>query len=320
MIIIATHSGSHHADDVFGVATLLMIHSDTKVVRTRKPEVIAAADFAVDVGDVWDPARGRYDHHQKSFGGMRDDGVKYASAGLVWREHGHAVVRSRAKALGVELPDDSVHDIFSMVDSSLMTYLDQVDNGVANLAPGAYGLSSIIGMFNVGWMNDELIEANVTTDEVAEAAKENIRYERFMEAVGIATRVITLLVDEGIARHEGNKRVRKAKTIEEGRILVLEDRAYPWFNVVHNEMPDVLFVVYPVSSGEKQYQVKTVPAEPGSFANRKPLPSTWAGLRNADLAAVSGVPDSVFCHVNRFIAGAESLEGAIALAKKALED
>jgi uncharacterized UPF0160 family protein len=82
-------------------------------------------------------------------------------------------------------------------------------------------------------------------------------------------------------------------------------------------MPDVLFVIYPDSDGD-QYQVKTVPVEPGSFASRKDLPKTWSGLRDHELAAVTGVADSVFCHSNLFIGGARSLEGAIAMAEQAL--
>jgi uncharacterized UPF0160 family protein len=48
------------------------------------------------------------------------------------------------------------------------------------------------------------------------------------------------------------------------------------------------------------------------------LPKAWAGLRNQELAAVTGVQDSVFCHSNLFIGGARSMEGALRLAELAL--
>jgi uncharacterized UPF0160 family protein len=48
------------------------------------------------------------------------------------------------------------------------------------------------------------------------------------------------------------------------------------------------------------------------------LPERWAGLRDAELAAVSGVTDSVFCHSNLFIGGARSFGGAVQLAELAL--
>jgi uncharacterized UPF0160 family protein len=41
-------------------------------------------------------------------------------------------------------------------------------------------------------------------------------------------------------------------------------------------------------------------------------------LRDAELAAVTGVPDAVFCHNARFIAAAVSFEGALTMARQAL--
>lgn len=93
----------------------------------------------------------------------------------------------------------------------------------------------------------------------------------------------------------------------------------PWTHVVLNEMPEVMFVIYPDSDGD-QYQIKTVPVEAGSFTARMDLPKSWAGLRDGELAAVNGVLDSVFCHLNLFIGGARSFEGAVKMAELALAD
>jgi uncharacterized UPF0160 family protein len=62
-----------------------------------------------------------------------------------------------------------------------------------------------------------------------------------------------------------------------------------------------------------------VPANPETFEARKDLPAAWAGLRDAELAAVTGVPDAVFCHNNLFIAAARSFEGILKMAQQALE-
>ena len=40
--LIATHSGSFHADDVFGVAVLAALFPQHRIVRTRDPQEIAA--------------------------------------------------------------------------------------------------------------------------------------------------------------------------------------------------------------------------------------------------------------------------------------
>ena len=52
--------------------------------------MVAAADIAWDVGAVYDPAAGRFDHHQR---GAREDGMPYSAARLVWRHHREAPVR-----------------------------------------------------------------------------------------------------------------------------------------------------------------------------------------------------------------------------------
>ena len=87
-MIIATHSGKFHADDVWAVAVLDLVFPGRELVRTRDAQVIEAADFAVDVGGVWNPDSGRFDHHPKGFQGARPSGVVYASAGLVWKTYG----------------------------------------------------------------------------------------------------------------------------------------------------------------------------------------------------------------------------------------
>jgi uncharacterized UPF0160 family protein len=111
--------------------------------------------------------------------------------------------------------------------------------------------------------------------------------------------------------------VRQAPRLQGGKVLLLTEGGMPWTRVVVDEMPDVLLVIYP-ETGREQYQIRTVPAANGSFDSRMDLPSAWAGLRDEALAAVTGVPDAVFCHMNLFIAGARSLEGATRLAALAL--
>lgn len=49
------------------------------------------------------------------------------------------------------------------------------------------------------------------------------------------------------------------------------------------------------------------------------LPEEWAGLRNEELSRVAGIDRCIFVHSVRFIGGHETREGALAMAKKALE-
>ena len=100
------------------------------------------------------------------------------------------------------------------------------------------------------------------------------------------------------------------------RVLEL-DRKLPWEGPVHAQGLPVLYAVYPVPSGN--WMVDAMPPEPGSFAQRLPLPEAWAGLRDGDLAAICGVPDAVFVHARRFVGAARSREGATAMARRAIE-
>ena len=76
---IVTHGGKFHADDVFSVAALTHLFPDAQVVRTRDAKLIAAADIVVDVGQEYDAASGRFDHHQRGGAGARDNGIPYKS-------------------------------------------------------------------------------------------------------------------------------------------------------------------------------------------------------------------------------------------------
>ena len=72
--IFGTHSGAFHADDVFAIAALSMLHPDYEIRRSRDPEVWAQCDFLVDVGGHYTHAEKVYDHHFKD-GPTYDDGL-----------------------------------------------------------------------------------------------------------------------------------------------------------------------------------------------------------------------------------------------------
>lgn len=315
---IATHSGSFHADDVFGVAVLLGVFPSHTLLRTRNNALIETADFVVDVGGIWDAEAGRFDHHQRSFKGARPahlvDGVEtagvgYASAGLVWSAYGVAYVQALAIRRGFELDTLALAEIARSIDLSLVQYLDIVDTGQGDVAPGIFGLSALISQLNTNWMDEKGLDAET---------KAQLQESRFREAMAITRTFLDRAIVKKVSQLRSMDIVRQAPRLLDGKVLHLQEGGMPWTRVVVDEMPEVMFVIYPDSDGD-QYQVKTVPVEPGSFTARMDLPKSWAGLRDQELAAVTGVPDSVFCHMNLFIGGAKSLDGAIRLAGLALQ-
>jgi uncharacterized UPF0160 family protein len=97
-------------------------------------------------------------------------------------------------------------------------------------------------------------------------------------------------------------------------ILTL-DEGMPWQRTVLEHSEYILYVVFP-SGGT--WRVQAVPEKLGSFNVRQPLPQEWAGLPEEELKKITGVDDAVFCHPGRFICGARTKEGALALARLAL--
>lgn len=66
---IGTHSGTFHCDEILA-CYLLSKHPDFaghKVLRTRDQSLLDQCDIVVDVGNVFDPSKKRFDHHQNTF-------------------------------------------------------------------------------------------------------------------------------------------------------------------------------------------------------------------------------------------------------------
>ena len=309
-MIIATHSGKFHADDVWAVTVLDIVFPGCTLVRTRDPAQIQAADFAVDVGGIWDPQSGRFDHHQKGFAGARQSGVLYASAGLVWKTHGARCVSLLAKhQMGQDLADDDAQQIAWAIDADLVQYLDMSDTGTARNAPGGYGLSAVVSGFNPTWLDEQ--EAGGVD------AAEAMRLRQFRRAMEFIADVLLNQVKYRVGSLLALERVRKAQVLEGGSLLFVDNGALPWTSVVRNEMPKVLFVIsYGIA--DDRYMLHTVPATTDTFEARADLPQAWAGLQGEELAAVTGVADAVFCHNNLFIAAARSYNGVLEMARQAL--
>ena len=311
-MLIVTHSGKFHADDAWAVAVLNVLYPDARIVRTRDQAIIDTADFSVDVGGVYDPAAGRFDHHQKGFEVARQSGVPYASAGLVWREYGGRCVAALALVhTGHALEEAKAREIAYGIDADVVQYLDMSDVGMAKSAPGGYGLSAVVSGFNTTWLDEDRLGYG--------AAAEEFRLAQFRRAMALLADVMANAVRYRVGALLALELVRQAEVLEGGKLLFLKNGALPWSQVVRKEMPKVLFVIS-YSIAEQRHVLHTVPVSPESFDARADLPAAWGGLRDAELAAVTGVPDAGFCHNGLFIASAKSYEGIRAMASLALAE
>jgi uncharacterized UPF0160 family protein len=289
---VATHPGTFHADDVFAVAVLGLVHGPVDIVRTRDEAAMAAAAARVDIGGRSDPTTGDFDHHQRGGAGERANGILYASFGLMWREHG-------AKLAGGE-------DVAAAIDERLVQGVDANDTGQSISSALFEGIrpltvSGVIAAMNPAW------------DEQLSQAEEDAR---FAEAVAWATSVLERELAGTRAYRRALDLVRAAIERSADRRVIELDRKLPWHETVVNTAPEALYVVYPKSDG---WGMQAVPRALGEFENRLDLPAAWAGLSGAELASITGVQDAVFAHSKRFYASAESREGILALARLALD-
>jgi uncharacterized UPF0160 family protein len=303
-MILATHSGKFHCDEVFAYAVLRLAlgltapGTDHTLLRTRNPKLIESADVVWDVGTVYDPAANRFDHHQRG-APVRADETPYSSAGLVWQTYGERAVAALLRPTGTE---SFAAAIAADLDTSLVRPIDENDNGVSAKRE-SNGLPSIIGDFNPTW--DHPSANGPTAGD-----------EAFLAATDFAQSFLARRVDSLRARYVAEATVLAAHAAaQDPRLLVLET-GMPWKNVIFTHDLPVLFTVSPASNGN--WMIDTVPPEPGSFDQRLSLPESWAGLQAEELAAESGTADAVFVHVRRFVGAAKSQAGAVEMAQKAL--
>ena len=292
-MLIATHDGSFHADEVFAIGALMLLGDPLEVIRTRDRDALARADLRIDVGFHYDPATGDFDHHQREFDGVRDNGVRYASFGLIWREFGARVC-------------DGDQEVADAVDATLVQGVDANDTGqqlTESLVDGAYPLTvnGVVGGFNARW------------DEALTPEQERLRFD---EAVDLARGIVAREVLSAAAGRRSARVVQEAiAATPDPRLIELPVNA-PWKQVLVPAAPEALYVIYPKRQG---FGLEAVPRELGSFANRRDLPAAWAGREGDDLVAVTGVADALFCHIKRFLVVASSHAGIEQLAQLALD-
>jgi len=286
-ITIATHNGNFHADDVFSIAALKHIYPSFVLVRTRDLELIAKADVVVDVGGEYDADTDRFDHHQRGGAGGRENGIPYSSFGIIWKKYGVDICQGD-------------QDVANAVDTGLVSTIDAVDCGHVEGVAQGISLSQTIGMFNPTWQEDNHYD------------------DCFDEAVEFASRVLARFIAAASGGIHAKAIVAKAiENADDPRVIVLE-KYTPWKKTVFNLSEQALYVVYPSHTG--QWRIQTVPAELGSFEDRKSLPKPWAGLSGEELQQATGIDDAMFCHNGLFIAGAESFESTMKMASMALKE
>lgn len=286
--LLVTHNDTFHSDDVFATATLMiLLKNNVKVVRTRDPEFFKKGDFVYDVGGEYNPDTNRFDHHQIGGAGVRANGIPYAAFGLIWKKYGEIICGSKQVA--------------DKIDAELVQAIDAEDNGLdtytINGEVGPYIIQRLVNAFRPSWKEEENFD------------------KPFMELVFFIKKFLIRKITRSKASFEAENFIRDTYNKSEDKRIIVFEHKYPWRRFLL-EYGEPIYVVIPKSN---KWNVYGVQKEKDSHEIRKQLPESWAGLRDEELVKITGVEDATFCHNGRFLVVAKSKEGAMLLAKKALE-
>lgn len=203
--VVYTHGGIFHADDVFSSALLKLVNSNIEIKRVFK---VPEDAFCFDIG------YGRYDHHQPN-AEVRENGIKYAAFGLLWRE------------IGPELVGEKDAQSF---DEQFVQVIDNTDNtGEGNL------LSCSISALNPTWDSNEKAD------------------DAFDRAVELAKTILESKIESIRSKQRAKDGVTSALEKSSNGVVVLE-RFMPWNSVLTPD-EKALFVVFPSIRGGWNLQV-----------------------------------------------------------------
>jgi len=289
MKTVVTHSGSFHADDVFAIAVfqLLLGKDSISVIRTRADEVIAAGDYVVDIGGVYDHDTRRYDHHQPG-APVRENGIPYAGFGLVWKHYGGEIAGSP--------------EVAAEIEEKLCWPVDLADNAIKIWEKGLYDLRP--------FEFDVVLKAWQAEPSLGEDPDEH-----FMLAVDVARSYLErLIIKQTIKLEQKQKAAQLYQAASDKRVIVSGEYISRSLFI---EYGDVEVVVFP-RNDTNDWMAVLVQVDKDGFATKVRFPAAWAGLRDEELSTVSGFADAVFCHKDRYMFIARSQESVLAAAQMAV--
>ncbi|KAL2436853.1 MYG1 protein [Exophiala dermatitidis] len=343
--IIGTHNGHFHADEALAVYMLRLLpdYASASLIRTRDPGLLDTCHTVVDVGGEYDVSKNRYDHHQRTFDtAFPDHKTKLSSAGLVYMHFGKAIIAQHTK-LPIDHPD--VDLLYRKLYDDFVEAIDANDNGISKYDDALLEKAGIEKRFKDGGitlpslvndMNHEdplaLGTPSRNTEEEPQA-EEDYRFSQASALMGKA--FLRKLHGAATAWLPARAIVKEAFSAREsahpsGQLLVLPRAGIPWKEHLYNIEDEaglpaekkILYVIYPEKEepGSK-WRIQAVSKDLSSFENRKSLPESWRGVRDAELDALLGdnVEDgAVFVHASGFTGGHKTEAGVRAMAALAL--
>lgn len=321
-MIIATHDGSFHADEAVACAVLTTVFEHAPIIRTRDETEMEKADLIIDVSGLNDERH--FDHHSPDFTLARDNGVRYATAGLMWLHYGHEYMRKiRDNYRLNDTPDQVLERAFERIDREIMIAVDLNDNGQLNyylddlVHPEPGEGKRVFDELNIFYQNDPSIPYLVAMMNLPNISADG-QNKAFFYTVKMLRAFIQNAAVNAIYTEMGIAKVLEA--YDGGEILIMHDRL-PWSSAVreHFELFDkCLLAVYP--DRKRGWRVQALPLSRSErFKNKITAPKSWCGLNFEELDAVSGLKDAIFVHRSGFTGGTLTYEEALHMARLWIE-
>ena len=285
-----THNGTMHADEVFATAFLDLYKKDIEVIRVSVVEKDKLQPGTI----VYDIGRGKFDHHGQEVE-TRENGIKYSSFGLLFREFGRDFLMQK----NIE----DIEEGFTMIEKELIEGIDAIDNGMFPEITSTYKvktISDVIKLFNPSYGSYE-------TEDT-----------QFIKAVELAKMIFLETLYSVIGKVKAKKIVLEKLRNTTKDYLELEEYLPYEETILKSEAGEhILFVMYPSNRGG--YGIKTIKKSLEDKTDRLLFPEPWAGLEQEELEKVSGIKDITFCHSNRFLVTCKTKKAAYEILDKVLQ-
>ncbi|KAF5390255.1 hypothetical protein D9757_002911 [Collybiopsis confluens] len=243
------------------------------------------------------------------------------SAGLVYKHFGKEIISNETN---LPVDHDNVQILWLKLYREFIEAIDAIDNGISQ-----YDASEIKARYRV------------RTDLSARVAHLNPPWNKSLAAQDMDAqfeKASTLTGSEFLARLDYYSNAwlparellvaaiqrSKNEIDSSGRIILLES-FLPWKEHLFDLESETTtmnsaatYVIYP-DDNSGDWRVQAVSVEPESFESRKALPEKWRGLRDDVLSERTGIAGGVFVHASGFIGGNRTKDGALQMAKIALE-
>jgi len=325
MKTIVTHGANFHSDDIFAVATLITLlekqakenglqgtDAKIKIIRTLEPEKFAPlggtlpADYIVDIGKVYKASKGLFDHHQEGGAGKRENGVPYASFGLVWKQFGKELCDG--SKVGAEWIDRHIVQGIDAMDNGMYLYTPVLEESHPFLFEDYFSTACDVVKASVG----QGAKSSSSADEKA-------FYKEFMRLVEIAKDVLRVYIEKSKGREAIVKDARRAYMKAKDERVIVSDHFIPtrFEEFRAPEFVEPCLFVYP--NLRNQWSAKNILKNGQTYDAQFFFPESWRGKSPEELAHITGVPDALFCHNSGFLAVAQSKEGILKMIEVAFE-